>query len=160
MGKVINTILFVALATSLFSGCKLVQEMPIYQYKDHQLINVQVGNLSELSVEVVSAPASIIQGLSGRDELGADGMLFIFDQPRIPSFWMKDMKFDLDLVWIRENKVVEVTKNVPAPSFGTQLYELPSFSPSQSVDMVLEVEAGNAHDWAINPGSELFFEGI
>ena len=80
------------------------------------------------------------QGLSNRKHLPKDqGVLFIFDQPAQHSFWMKNMLFDLDFIWIKNNKVVDITENVPAPKNNQPPVSL---KPKSPVNKVLEVNAG------------------
>ena len=55
--------------------------------------------------------------------------------------WMKGMKFDLDFVWISNDKVVEVTQDILKPAPDISLRDLLRFGPKQSVEMVLEVKA-------------------
>jgi len=59
------------------------------------------------------------RGLSGKQSLGDDkGMLFIFEEETLPGFWMKDMKFPIDILWIDENKkIVGIEKNMQAGDF-------------------------------------------
>lgn len=118
------------------------------QVTDRSRQTVQVGQ-KKITVEVVLAPASIQQGLSGRSEIGADGMLFMLPQRQQASFWMKDMQFDLDMIWIDAGKIVDITSNVPAPE--TTADSLPIYQPNQPVEMVLEVPAGDAgrHNWQV-----------
>ncbi len=115
---------------------------------DREKICIQVGDES-LTVEAVTRPASITQGLSGRESIGSDGMLFLFEEPRRTSFWMKDMQFDLDLVWIREGKIVDITTMVPAPESELTTQALPSYPSPGSVTAVLEIPAGKAasYEW-------------
>jgi len=154
--KKIKIIALIILSTVVLSGCvKSQQPTSDLTFTDHQMVKVQFGNSRKLELEIVNTTQSIIQGLSGRDEIGTDGMLFVFDQPSIHQFWMKEMKFDLDLVWIKEMKIVEVTENVPAPDFNMPLNQLPTYAPSQPVDMVLEVEADNVQKWKLSVGDEI-----
>lgn len=127
---------------------------PTAKFADRQLIMAQLGP-REVQLEVVSSPSSITQGLSGRETLGSDGMLFVLPTTTTPQFWMKEMKFDLDLIWIKENTVIDITANVPHPAPGTNLQDLPLYSPPESVDMVLELEAGKAAEWGLSPGARL-----
>ncbi len=124
--------------------------------QDRDLVWVQLGE-KKILVEVVKTPASITQGLSGREQLGADGMLFILSQRGKPSFWMKQMKFDLDLIWLDQGQVVGITPEVPAPQIGQNTDELPLYQPQQPVELVLEVKAGQAQAWGIMPGDKLKF---
>ena len=77
----------------------------------------KVVDLTSLRLEVADTDASRTLGLSGRDSLDSGaGMLFTFDAPGIYPFWMKDMKFPLDMVWIDSGKVVDVvTLRPPVP---------------------------------------------
>ncbi len=96
-----------------------------------------VGQTS-ITVEMADTETTRAQGLSGRRGLADHtGMLFVFDKPGFYGFWMKDMKFSLDMIWIDENwKVVDITKNASPKSFpGT-------YMSSEPVKYVLEVPAG------------------
>jgi len=105
-----------------------------------------------LNVEIVNTPQSTAQGLSGREEIGSDGMLFIFPAKDIRYFWMKDMNFDLDLVWIAGDKVVEISRSAPKPAENTPDYRLETYSAQSEINMVLELKAGEAQINEINPG--------
>ncbi len=63
------------------------------------------------SVEVVSSARDMAIGLAKYNSLEpSQGMLFELKTKSIPAFWMKNMKFDIDLVWIDDNKVVDVSR--------------------------------------------------
>jgi uncharacterized membrane protein (UPF0127 family) len=105
-------------------------------------VTVRVGGVPVRAIVAATAAAKA-RGLSGRATLPrGEGMLFVYDEARRLSFWMRGMRFALDMVWIRDGRVAGVTRGVPAPSAssGTPLY--PS---SGAVDHVLEVPAG----WAV-----------
>lgn len=113
--------------------------------------SVAVGN-SSFYIEVADNFASRAKGLSGHAPLTADqGMLFIFQIPAPYPFWMKDMTFPLDIIWIRANKVIGFAENAPVPSGS----DTPSFSPPGMVDMVLEVNSGVVKNQGINVGDEV-----
>ena len=87
--------------------------------------------------------ASITQGLSGRTGLdGIDGMLFVFDQPAIRTFWMKGMAMPIDIIWLYQGKVVGIERNVQPPPEGTTDQALERYLAPQVVDMVLETAPG------------------
>ena len=84
-----------------------------------------------MQAEIADDDAERALGLGGRDRLARDaGMYFVLtsDAPRI---WMKGMRFPLDLVWIKDGRVVDVTARVPDEPPGTPESELPVYSPSQ-----------------------------
>ena len=161
--KSFSVIIFLCVATTVFTGCVTTKSEPqvIEQepaaFRDRQKIKLTVGDAAPIEVEIVNTPASIAQGLSGRDEIGADGMLFIFDKTDKHTFWMKEMKFNLDFVWIRDNKVVDLTKDVPAPAPNTPVTKLLTYSAKEPVDSVLELDAGKIEKLGIDIGDTLAF---
>jgi len=94
-------------------------------------------------VEMATTMAEQSCGLSGR--VGLDdkqGMLFPFGYGNTQTFWMKDMTFAIDMIWISNGKVVGFAQNVPPPAPGTQLWQLKLYSSPRNTDTVLEVNAG------------------
>src|SRR3989344_8044864 len=106
----------------------------------YEVRTLSIGGKVTIKVEVADTPEKTTLGLSYRESLPENfGMLFIFSEPHIPTFWMKEMNFPLDMIWIREdNTIVDITQNVPQPSPGMMEFELPHYSPSQPAKMVLE----------------------
>ncbi|MDE2018933.1 MAG: DUF192 domain-containing protein [Patescibacteria group bacterium] len=93
-------------------------------------------------VEIASTTMEKTLGLSGRNGLGANqGMLFIFSDPGVQHFWMKDMKFSIDIIWISDDRVAGFVQNA-APEPGVPLWNLQIYNSPDSVDKVLEVDAG------------------
>jgi len=109
-----------------------------------------------LEVEIANTAEKITLGLSGRDQIGADGMLFILAEPRQPGFWMKEMKFDLDIIWIKDNKIVGIHKNVPAPAENTPESKLEVYFAPEPIDMILEVPAGTSDQYNWQSGETLY----
>jgi uncharacterized membrane protein (UPF0127 family) len=113
---------------------------------------LKVGELL-LNIEVVRDTSLQSKGLSGRKEIGSDGMLFVFPSERMPSFWMKEMNFDLDMIWIKDGRVLEITKNIPKPINNDDRLKL--YSPSQPIDQILEVNAGDSTRLGIKVGDKV-----
>ncbi|MFH1507762.1 MAG: DUF192 domain-containing protein [Candidatus Omnitrophota bacterium] len=92
-----------------------------------------------VQVEVVDSPEDRSRGLMFRDKLGEkEGMLFIFDERGRHNFWMKNMQFPIDIIWINQDKViVDIRKNIPPCK-----NECPSYTPQINAKYVLEVNAG------------------
>ena len=88
-------------------------------------------------LELAKSPTEKTRGLSHRSSLPKDhGMLFLFDTPGIYPFWMKDMLFDIDIIWIYEDKVIGVTTARVADGLK------PLYPPSV-VSKVLELNVGS-----------------
>lgn len=113
-------------------------------------------NETQILVEVVDTPEAIRKGLSGRPSLDGDkGMLFRFSEAEIYKFWMPDMHFPIDIIWISGDKVADIDENV-SNEFNSQN---PIFYfPSRPVESVLEVNAGFArkHNIKIGDSAKLF----
>lgn len=100
---------------------------------------LQIGQDEPIAVEIARTPEARVQGLSGRAGLPPNtGMLFVYEEADRYGFWMKDMNFALDMVWIADGEVVAITENVQPESYPK------SFYPPKPVTMMLEVEAGTA----------------
>ena len=102
-------------------------------------------------VEVVQTLQALSKGLSGRESLSEDeGMLFVFTESGQHRFWMKDMLFDLDILWLDKNgKVVHIEENLPPCTPNA----CPSFTSAKPAQYVLEIPAGASKDRKIRIGS-------
>ncbi len=100
---------------------------------------VRIG-VTEIPVELATSSSAVHKGLSGRSLLGADqGMLFIFDRPDRYRFWMPDMHFPIDIIWIDGGKIVDADENV-SPEFDPSRPVF--YTSAHPVRYVLEVNAG------------------
>ena len=98
------------------------------------------------------------QGLSGKDKLvDHQGMLFVFEQKDRYSFWMKDMKFSIDIIFIDNNKIVDIFHSVPIPKPFEKLSQLPLYTPAFPANYVLEVNAGDASKYGFKVGEGVGF---
>ena len=94
------------------------------------------------------------RGLSGRKELKPEtGMLFLNDHKEVYPYWMKEMRFPLDFVWIDGNIVIDLTENVPIPEGNT----LPIIHPKSAVDKILELNVGGIKRIGIEIGDKVTF---
>lgn len=94
-------------------------------------------------------------GLSNHRTLAAsEGMLFVFGSNAHPVFWMKDMSFPIDIIWIKDDKIFQIHKNVP-PEPGRLDSELTRYLPNQSPEYVLEVNANFTDERNISVGDEV-----
>jgi len=118
---------------------------------------VLIINGKKIRVEISDTDEKRKTGLSKRDKLDEDtGMLFTFEEEDIkPSFWMKDMRFPIDIVWIDNNKIVQIDENIPNPETDTPDSKLKIYVPKVPIDLVLEVNAGFIRKNNIKIGDEV-----
>lgn len=104
----------------------------------------------EFSVEIVDDESARAKGLSGREDLCERcGMLFVFDEVGRYGFWMRDMKFDIDILWIRNGEIVYIEKGVS--------HEIPEVVYGADVDsnLVLELDSGVVDEFGIEVGDRV-----
>jgi uncharacterized membrane protein (UPF0127 family) len=103
-----------------------------------------------LKVEVAATEGARELGLGGKNSLPVDrGMLFIFDKPGIYPFWMKDMKFSIDIIWLSDDWNVIYIKKYAQPESYPE-----TFTSESSARYVLEVNAGFADKYDLRIGDQ------
>ncbi len=111
------------------------------------------------SLLIANDPKSRQIGLSNRKSLDKNtGMLFIFPEKGIYSFWMKNTQIPLDMIWINDNKVVYIEKNTP-PQAGKN-DNLPIYTPTSEANYVLEVNGGEVDKYKFKTGDTVTLKGI
>ena len=81
------------------------------------------------------------QGLMFRKTLNADqGMLFVFEEEGLYSFWMKNMNFSIDILWLdRQKRIVHLERDVPP----CKKEPCPTYTTALPAKYVLELKAGS-----------------
>ena len=125
---IILVVVLIALVLKAFS----------YYYPKQQII---IGE-NILNVLVADTSARQFKGLSGKKSLGKyDGMLFKFSSSDHYIIVMRDMNFPIDIIWINDNKIIDLTYNAQVEKNITES-QLTQHSSSSTVNMILEVPAG------------------
>jgi hypothetical protein len=105
-------------------------------------------------LEVADSEQKRQLGLSKRKSLkDNEGMIFIFDIPGYYAFWMKDMKFPIDIIFLNNEKIVTIYKNVPYPQNEDE--RLATYSPTQPANRVLELKAGTVEKLGLSEGETI-----
>ncbi|OGH11095.1 MAG: hypothetical protein A2857_02975 [Candidatus Levybacteria bacterium RIFCSPHIGHO2_01_FULL_36_15] len=118
---------------------------------------VEVNN-NKIKLLLAKTPQEQMAGLSNKDKLDAEsGMLFVFKQKDYVQFWMKNMKFAIDMIYISDNKIVDVFQNLKPPSDqkSIQIYR-----PREKANFVLQINAGLAQKYKIKPGDKITLKNI
>lgn len=103
-------------------------------------------------VTVVDTDATRQQGLSGKKSLKEnEGMLFVFQQKGKYPFWMKDMNFPIDIIFINDDTITDITKNAEPNDSADR----PQYAPSQDINYVLEVNAGETDKKNVKVGDKV-----
>lgn len=105
------------------------------------------------TMQVADEPVEHQRGLSGAEPLGErEGMLFVYDQPESLCFWMKDMRYALDMIWLdQEKRIVHIEREVAPETFPS------SFCSPEQAQYVIEVANGAADDLKLSLGDQVDF---
>jgi uncharacterized membrane protein (UPF0127 family) len=139
---IIGLVAIIALVLLLFFIYRPVNSDPGYVIFDDNIIKV----------EIADEPLEMQLGLMFRESLPMDhGMLFIFEKDGIHSFWMMNVRFSLDMIWINSDyMVVHIERNVPPCLVGC-----PSYKSDVPARYVLEVNAGFVDTFSLTEGSSI-----
>jgi len=122
---------------------------------------VAVVTVNDLKIDakILTRASDRKKGLSGRESLPiSEGLLFVFENNGQYPFWMKDMEFAIDIIWIDENKrIAYIVHNAP-PEPGRDDDELTLYKPGVFAKYVLEINAGLAQRYGIVVGDLVNFE--
>ena len=113
----------------------------IYNNYSKNSNKVCIENKACFYVEIADSPSERERGLSGKQSLETDrGMLFIFEKETLPGFWMNDMNFPIDMIWIDKNKkIIGIEESLEPCEEGK---ECPVFYPKREAMYVLEINSG------------------
>ncbi|MFH0861335.1 MAG: DUF192 domain-containing protein [Candidatus Altiarchaeota archaeon] len=106
-----------------------------------------------IKVEIADSPQEHSKGLMFRDTIEPDyGMLFVFKNDGVYTFWMKNMNFPIDMLWLSsDGTVVHVESNVPP----CEAEPCPLYNPEAQASYVLEVSANFSAQNGIIEGSKM-----
>jgi len=143
-------ILVLIFFTSIFNKSKIIPTptpTPIPSYQ------ITINGI-DIQVEIADTNLLRQKGLSNRDSLEeGKGMLFIFETQNIrPTFWMKDMQFAIDIIWINDNQISQIMKNVRPDLPGASDSNRAIYKPNDEIDLVLEVPANYSDKVGIKEG--------
>jgi uncharacterized protein len=107
---------------------------------------------SRYELQIADSAAERIKGLGGRSIPANAGMLFVYDAPVLPCFWMKDTRVALDMIWLDHNKkIIHIVADVTPGTYPK------TFCPPNPAQYVIELPAGEAARNHVKPGDRLSF---
>lgn len=139
-------------ATIILSGC---------MSKDNDTISYGEGIIAigenEITVDIAKTAVDRARGLSGRDAICETcGMLFVFDDMGMRHFWMKEMLFDIDVVWIVDDRIIGLAEHVSHSAQDRSVFASPG-----PVNRVVELPSGYIADHGISVGQKVtYIDGV
>ncbi len=131
---------------------------PAQRPAEDPLIAVTTPQGTVVMVELADTVEERARGLMFRPSLEKNrGMLFAFAEPQPWSFWMKNTRISLDIIWINQKKkIVHIERNVPTCSRTDD--GCPQYQPNENASYVLELAAGSADALQLQRGATLRFQ--
>ena len=122
----------------------------------YRQVNVTVNGV-ELVANVAVTNDQRSKGLSVKDTLGEnEGMLFVFKEEREHSFWMKNMKFPIDIIWLDDYQEVVHVEHSLEPCIPDEF--CPTHKPDRNSLYVLETVAGFAQKYNVTENDYVDFQ--
>lgn len=124
--------------------------------QDYAHAIIAISTEKKIYVEVADTIEKRSLGLGKRSGLkNGWGMLFVFEKRKHHRFWMKDMKFPLDIVWLDNHKIVHILRDVQPVKSGDSP---PIMRPPVVCNFVLEINAGHASELKLHVGQRLNYQ--
>ena len=132
--------------------------MPCHSFAQGPLIEVQLPRGAVIHAEIADTPKKRAEGLMYRDHLARNrGMLFVFGQSQLWTFWMKNTKIPLDIIWMNEKKqIIYIARATPICTRKDD--GCPQYQPNDPAMYVLELGSGEADRLKLENGSKLKFQ--
>jgi len=119
---------------------------------------VTIGDHS-FEVTVATSQQEREIGLSQTKSLQQDqGMIFLFEKPDYHSFWMKNMKFPIDIIYINGDKIVTIQNDAQPPKENEEISII--YTPTEPSDKVLEIQAGLSKEYNFKNGDKIIIENL
>ncbi|WP_447979633.1 DUF192 domain-containing protein [Candidatus Nitrospira bockiana] len=122
------------------------------------LVTITLPGGGTLYAELADTAEKRARGLMFRENLPKDrAMLFTFAEAQPWSFWMKNTRMPLDIIWLDGNKrIVHIEPNVPTCSRTDD--GCPQYQPNEKAMYVLELAGGMAESLKLRRGATLTFQ--
>jgi uncharacterized membrane protein (UPF0127 family) len=135
----------------------LLTALPSFLHAGDALIPIQLPGGVVIKAEIADTIKKRAEGLMHREHLPKDhGMLFTFDQAQPWTFWMKNTRIPLDIIWMNEKKqIIHIARNVPICTRTDD--GCPQYQPNDPAMYVLELGGGEAERLKLEKGSKLQF---
>lgn len=158
MKKVFLTflVLLIVLGATYLSQGYLNGGIKLFLFKKTPIVKI---NNQSFNATVAASEKEREIGLSETKSLQPNqGMIFLFDRPDYYSFWMKNMKFPIDIIYINNDTIVTIISNAPFPKNNSEsLTVYASISPANKV---LEIQGGLSEKYKFKNGDKVTYENL
>lgn len=145
--------------SKLFNNSPPAQQVATAQKDMLRIIGGDNTTKAQLAIEIADTKEKRSNGLGFRQSLATDsGMFFIHESPEKYTYWMKGMQFPIDIIWIKDDIILDIIPNIPPPIQGQTDDTLERYSSTVEVNRVLETNAGFVTSNNIQKGDKIIVE--
>jgi uncharacterized membrane protein (UPF0127 family) len=113
-------------------------------------------NEKPIEVEVASTYTARQKGLKDRESLpDGKGMMFVFSVSGQHGIWMKNMRFPIDVIWLKDGVIVDMAKNIQPPTQRTANEELDIYYPRMPANSIIEMSASTLDKAGVKIGDRI-----
>jgi len=136
----------------IISSCSVINSTDVSRVSDNSLtVKTQTGYLKRIEVELAITPQQMATGLMHRTQLNAkSGMLFVFEQPQLLSFWMRDTLIPLDIIFITSGGLIQHIHPMAKPGDLTRIFS------KGTAKAVLEINGGESELLGLQIGDKVY----
>jgi uncharacterized protein len=127
---------------------------------ESKMPTAKIGTDNTVTLEVAQSDAEIERGLMYRTSLPeGQGMVFLFHPPRPVNFWMAHCFISLDMLFVKDGKVIKIFENVP-PCHAKDAHDCPTYPAGEGIEVteVVELTAGYSKRHKVKVGDPVSFE--
>ncbi|MDP2585820.1 MAG: DUF192 domain-containing protein [Candidatus Levybacteria bacterium] len=155
-----KVLLLFALLLIVVGGIVLVQnylrEGGVSFFKKNPIVTI---NNQKFNVSVASSQQEQEIGLSETKSLSQNqGMIFLFAKPDYYAFWMKNMKFPIDIIYINGDVITTIKNAVQPPKDNIEIPIV--YTPTEPSDKVFEIQAGLSEKYNFKKGDKVQYENL
>lgn len=148
--------LFLVLAFGMVFAQNYLKTKSFFPLKENPTITI---NDHSFQVSVADSQKEKEIGLSETKSLPKNqGMIFLFEKPGFYSFWMKNMKMAIDIIYINDQKIVTIQDNVEPPKNPIESPII--YTSTEPSDKVLEIQAGLSRAYNFKKGDKVKYENL
>lgn len=102
-----------------------------------------------------------IRGIRNKKDIpDGTGVIFKFSSATNSPYWMKDMLFPIDIIWVDNNKIVDYAENLKVPFPNQPPESLRFYKPAVPASSAIEVKAGFIREFGLSKGDEIKEEAL
>lgn len=122
--------------------------LPSNDFLGYSVSKVKVGN-KKYCLYFADTLEKRTSGLSNKTITESEGMLFTYEEPGFRRFWMKEMLYSLDLIYIKDGTVVDYHENVSPDTYPK------TFTSSSPANKIIELKAGEIKKSSLKKGDSI-----